>query len=269
MVYNLIVLEEIKAIIKHRELLEQIVQREIKARYKQSILGYFWVVLNPFIQMIVMSFVFSTIMRIPTHSNPNIPYMIFLYVALLPWTLFANTIASSANSLVGNASLITKVYFPRSIFPIATLLSKTVDFFFASTVLILFMFVFHIPVNLNLLWFIPIFLIQQIFALGLSFFFSAANLFYRDIQYLLGLVLMLWMYLTPIIYPIEIIPAKYHIFFKLNPMSVLTNAYRQSILGGQAPNLLNLGLALLISLITLFICFKLFKKWEKTFADMI
>jgi len=263
------VLEEIKAIIKHRELLFQIVQREIKSRYKQSILGYFWVILNPFIQMLVMSFVFSTIMRIPTHSSPHIPYTIFLYVALLPWTLFANTVASSTNSLVGNASLITKVYFPRSIFPIATLLSKTVDFFFASSILIVFMFIYQIPVNFNLLWFIPIFLIQQIFALGLSFFFSAANLFYRDIQYLLGLLLMLWMYLTPIIYPIEIIPVKYHIFFKLNPMSVLTNAYRQCILGGQPPNFLNLGLSLVMSLSILFVCFKLFKKWEKTFADNI
>lgn len=262
-------LEEIKAIIKHRELLGQIVKREIKSRYKQSILGYFWVILNPFIQMLVMSFVFSTIMRIPTHASPNIPYVVFLYTGMLPWTLFANTVASSANSLVGNASLITKVYFPRSIFPIATLLSKTIDFFFASSIFIVFMFIYQIPVNFNLLWFIPIFFIQQIFALGLSFFFSAANLFYRDIQYLLGLLLMLWMYLTPIIYPIEIIPAKYHIFFKLNPMSVLVNAYRQSILGGGTPNLINLGLAFIMSLSVLFVCFKIFKKWEKTFADNI
>jgi lipopolysaccharide transport system permease protein len=263
------VFSEIKSIFQHRELLAQITQREIKSRYKQSVLGYFWVILNPLIQMIVMSFVFSTIMRIPTHANQNIPYIVFLYTAMLPWTLFANTVSSSANSLVSNSSLITKVYFPRSIFPIATLLSKIVDFLFASLILIVFMFIFKIPFTPNALWFIPIFLIQQIFTLGLSFFFAAANLFYRDIQYLLGLVLMLWMYLTPIIYPIEIIPDRYHVFFKLNPMSVLTNAYRQCILGGGAPNLLNLSLTLILSLLTLIFCFRVFKKWEKNFADIV
>lgn len=261
--------KEIEQLVIHRELLWQMVAREIKARYKQSILGYFWVILNPFFQILVMTFVFSTIMRIPTGANPRIPYIIFLYVGLLPWSLFANAVSSSANSLVGNASLITKVYFPRSIFPIATLLSKIVDFLFASLILIFFMLIFRIPINFNLLWFFPIFLIQQFFTLGLSFFMAAANLFYRDIQYLLGLVLMLWMYLTPIIYPIDIIPARFRFVFQLNPMAVLVNAYRAAILGGEAPNLLNLLIALIVSLITLFSGFYLFKKWEGRFADAV
>lgn len=262
-------IQETKAIFAHRELLGQMVGREIKARYKQSILGYFWVILNPFFQMLVMSFVFSTIMRIPTYASSNIPYMIFLYTALLPWTLFSNAVNGAANSLVGNSALLTKVYFPRIIFPLANLVAKIVDYFFASIVLVVFMLIFHIPVTLNLLWFIPIFLIQQIFTLGLSLFVAATNLFYRDIQYLLGLIMMLWMYLTPVIYPVELIPERYRVVFQLNPMSVLVNAYRQTILAGGMPNLLSLSLAFLVSLVTLYISYLFFKRLERTFADVV
>ena len=265
----MLLITETKAIMARKELLFQMVSREIKARYKQSILGYFWVILNPFLQMLVMSFAFSVIMRIPTHANSKIPYSIFLYTALLPWTLFSNSLSSAANSLVNSSNLITKIYFPRTILPLATIIAKIIDFFFASTILIAFFFIYKIPINLNVLWFVPIFLIQQIFTLGVSLFFSAANLIYRDVQYMLGLILMLWMYLTPIIYPIDIVPAHLRFIFQLNPLSVLTNAYRQSILGRGMPNITSLFIALLVSILTLLIGLKYFKTQEKTFADNI
>ncbi|MBU1129955.1 ABC transporter permease, partial [Patescibacteria group bacterium] len=129
--------------------------------------------------------------------------------------------------------------------------------------------IYKIPINLNVLWFVPIFLIQQIFTLGISLFFSAANLIYRDVQYMLGLILMLWMYLTPIIYPIDIVPQHLRFIFQLNPLSVLTNAYRQSILGRGIPSITSLFIALLVSILTLLIGLKYFKTQEKTFADNI
>lgn len=265
----LAVLKETKAILLRSELLNQMTLREIKSRYKQSIMGYFWVILNPFFQILIMSFVFSTIMRIPTGANSNIPYIVFLYVALLPWSLFANSLGSATGSIVGNASLVTKVYFPRTILPISTIFAKIIDFIFASTILVFFMLIYQVPVNLNILWVIPIFFIQQIFTIGLSLFLAAINLIYRDIQYLLSLVISLWFYLTPIVYPTDIVPTRFKIIFKLNPMSVIINAYRQAILAGGVPNLASLSVALLISFLTLIWGFNYFKKLERTFSDNV
>ena len=265
----LAIVKEIKDVLKWRELLWQMTSREIKARYKQSILGYFWVILNPLAQMLVMSFAFSIILRIPTNSAGNIPYSIFLFVALLPWNLFANSLSSACGSLVSSSSLITKVYFPRSILVISTIIAKIVDFFFANIVLIIYMIVYQIPINWNILWIIPIFLIQQIFTLGLSLFFAAANLIYRDIQYLLSLGILLWMYLTPIIYPADLVPSQYKIIFQLNPLAVIVNAYRQTILGNGSPNYTSLVIALLVSVIVLIVGLSYFKSREKLFADNI
>jgi len=260
---------EIKAIYKWRELLWQMVGREVKSRYKQSILGYFWVILNPLAQMLVMSFAFSLILRIPTNSTANIPYSIFLFVALLPWNLFSTSLVSASNSLVNSSSLITKVYFPRTILVLAAIFSKFIDFLFASSILIIYLVIYQIPITLNILWIIPIFLIQQIFTIGLSFFLSAANLLYRDIQYLINLILVLWMYATPVIYPADIVPTQYKFIFQLNPMAVIINAYRQTILGGGEPNYVGLLIALSLSLLVLFVGFSYFKSREKIFADNI
>ena len=263
------IINEIISIINRKELLWQMVSREVKARYKQSILGYFWVILNPLAQMLVMSFAFSLILRIPTNAASNIPYSVFLFVALLPWTLFSNSLSSASNSLVSSASLITKIYFPRTILVISTIIAKIIDFFFALSVLIAYMIIYQIPININILWVIPIFIIQQIFTLGLSLFFAAANLLYRDIQYLLSLILTLWMYITPVIYPADIVPNKLKFIFQLNPMAVIINAYRQTILGGGSPNYISLLVALIVSLVTLLLGLSYFKSREKIFADNI
>lgn len=260
---------EIKAVYKWRELLWQMVGREVKARYKQSVLGYFWVILNPLAQMLVMSFAFSVIMRIPTYASGHIPYSIFLFVALLPWTLFANSLGSAASSLVNSGSLITKIYFPRTILVISTIIAKIIDFLFANSILIIYMIVYRMPITLNILWIIPIFFIQQIFTLGLSLFFAAANLLYRDIQYLLSMILLLWMYVTPVIYSADMVPARYKFVFQINPMAVIINAYRQVILGGGAPKYSSLIVATGVSLIVLSIGFSYFKSREKIFADNI
>lgn len=245
------------------------VGREVKARYKQSVLGYLWVIVNPLAQMLVMSFAFSLVLRIPTNAASNIPYSIFLFVALLPWTLFANSLSSATSSLVNSSSLITKIYFPRTILVLSTILAKIIDFLFATTVLIAYMLFYHIPVNQNILWIIPLFLIQQLFTFGLSLFLAAANLLYRDIQYLLNLVLTLWLYVTPVIYPVDVVPENLRIVFQLNPMAIIINAYRQTILGGGLPNFTSLFISLCLSLAVFLFGLSYFKSREKIFADNI
>ena len=245
------------------------VGREVKARYKQSILGYFWVILNPLAQMLVMSFAFSIILRIPTNTPSNIPYSVFLFVGLLPWNLFSTSLSSACNSLVNSSTLITKVYFPRTILVLASIFSKFIDFVFALSILILYMIFYQIPLSFNILWVIPIFFIQQIFTLGMALFLSAANLIYRDVQYLLNLLLVLWMYATPIIYPADIVPEQYKLMFQLNPMAVIVNAYRQTVLGGGLPNFVSLTIAIVLSVFFLIIGLSYFKSREKIFADNI
>jgi ABC-type polysaccharide/polyol phosphate export permease len=248
------------------ELIRELTLREVKSRYKQSVLGYAWVILNPFFQMLVMAFVFSQILRFPTMG---VPYTIFLYAGLLPWNLFASSLTSSTNALISNASLLKKIYFPREIFIISTTLAKIVDFFLASTVFVLFFFIYHQQLTINVLWFVPIFAIQQLFTYGLSLILASINLFYRDIQYVLTLIITIWMYVTPVIYPTEIFPDKYRWIFQINPMAVIINAYRQVILGGGSPNLISLGIALLLALIIVFIGTRIFRKLEGVFADVV
>ena len=256
----------IKLLIQYRELFLELAKREIKARYKQSVLGYAWVILNPFFQMLVMAFVFSKILRV-THLH--VPYALFLYVGLLSWNLFATSLTSSINSLVENASLLTKIYFPREVFVLSTIVAKIVDFLLASVVLVLFFVFWRQGVSIHILWIIPIFVIQQFFTYGLSLLLAAFNLFYRDVQYLFSLIVLIWMYLTPVIYPIEMFPEQYRWVFKLNPMAVIINAYRQVTLGGGAPNLHNLGIALILSLLMILIGQKVFKHLEGMFADVV
>jgi len=248
------------------ELTRQLTIREIKSRYKQSFLGYAWVIFNPLAQMLIMSFVFSLILRIP---SLNIPYPIFLFSALLPWNLFANSLSHAVNALVENAPLIKKIYFPREIFIQSTLMAKIIDFLLAALIFIVFAIYYKIIITWNILWIIPIFFIQELFTYGLALGLSAINLFYRDIQYLLSLVLILWMYLTPVIYPMEMVPEKYKLIFILNPMAVIINAYRQVILGGGSPNFISLTIALLVSLLVYLIGKQIFKKLEGLFADVV
>ena len=256
----------IKLFFSYRELLFNLARREISQRYKQSILGYAWVVLNPLFQIIVLSFVFSTVFRVTFYS---VPYIIFLIVGLLPWNFFALSLSSAVNSLTGNSSLITKIYFPREILVYGTMIAKMVDFFYSCLVLIPFFIFYKVALTPLILWVIPIFVIQLIFTAALSLLISAFNLFYRDIQYLLTLVVSLWFYLTPVIYPVEQFPQKYRFIFSLNPMSVIINAYRQVIFTNSPPNYNSLGAVAIFSLLFFVTAFLIFKKLEGKFADYV
>ena len=251
---------------EYRELLWNLANREITQRYKQSVLGYAWVILNPLFQLIVMSYVFDTILRVP---SLGVPFIIFLSVALLPWNFFTQSISAASGVLVGNSNLITKIYFPREILVYSTIIAKMVDFGYSCIVLIVFLILFKVPVTIYYLWILPIFIIQIFFTAGISLLVAAFNLFYRDIQYLLNLIILIWMYVTPIMYPIEIIPPQYRFIMSLNPMAVIINAYRQVILSGKDPNVYSLGVAALVSFSIFAIGFIVFKKLEGEFADYV
>lgn len=250
----------------HWELLKHLALREIKARYKQSFLGFFWIILNPFFQMVILSFVFSLILRF---KDLGVPYPVFVYAGLLPWLFLTNSLTSATGVLVENQSIIKKIYFPREILVLSTLLAKTLDFIFASAIFIFLLLWFKLPFTAFMLLFIPVFLIQFLFTYSLALFLSAVNLFYRDVQYLFNLILTLWFYLTPIIYAVEFFPEKWRWIFKLNPMSVFINAYRQVLLAGDWPKWDSLGVGLVMAIVLFVISYKIFKKLEGTFADVV
>ncbi len=250
----------------YRELLWNLANREITQRYKQSALGYAWVILNPLFQLIVMSFVFDKILHV---ASLGVPFIIFLSVALLPWNFFTQSLGSSSMSLVGNSNLITKIYFPREILVFSTIIAKMVDFGYSCLVLIAFLIIFRIPLTIYYLWIPVILVIQLLLTGGIALFVAAFNLFYRDIQYLLNLIILLWMYMTPIMYPIEIIPPQYRFVMSLNPMAVIVNAYRQVILSNNNPNFYSLTIAALVSTLIFILGFITFKKLEGQFADYV
>lgn len=249
----------------YKYLLYQLTLREIRARYKQSFVGYAWVLLNPFAQLLVYSFVFSIVFHFPTN---NIPYIVFLYAALLPWTLLQSSITTATQSLVENASLLKKVSFPREVIPYASVLSKIVDFAFSAILFTGLLIFFRVPVSLTIFYIIPIFFIQLLLTTGISLIFSAFNLFYRDIQYLTNLLLMLWMYMTPIVYPLSLVPGKYVWLYKLNPTVGIIEGYRSALFGYPFEWTIILWSGF-VSVVVFVIGYSIFKRSEKYFADIV
>lgn len=246
-------------------LLYQLTQKEIKARYKQSIIGYAWVLLNPLSQLFVYSFVFSVVFRFPTG---NIPYPIFLFAALLPWTFFQTSILSATNSLVSHADLLKKVSFPRETIVYAAVASKVVDFFFSVLVFIVLILYYQVPLSVSFIYFFPLFLIQLLLTTGISLVLAAANLFYRDIQYVANLLMLLWFYVTPIVYPLAMVPQEYIWLYKLNPMVGLVEGYRSALFGYPFETTI-IAWAVGISVLIFIVGFAVFKKLEKLFADLV
>ncbi len=249
----------------YKYLLSQLILREIKSRYKQSILGYAWIIFNPLIQLLVYSFVFSVIFRFPTE---NIPYSIFLFVGLLPWIYFQTSLSSSALVLVDNSNLLKKVNFPREVLPYSIICAKSVDLFFSSLLLIIFFIYYSLSISINIFYIVPFFILQVILMSGLSLFLSAANLFYRDIQYVTNLMLLMWMYLTPILYPITLIPKNELWFYKLNPMVGIIEGYRFAVFASPL-DLSATIMSIIISIIIFLLGFFVFKRSEKVFADIV
>jgi ABC-type polysaccharide/polyol phosphate export permease len=217
--------------------------------------------------MIILSFVFSTIVGVSTAQNE--PYPLFLFVGLLPWLFFSSAVASGTDSVTNAASLVTKVYFPREVLPTAAVLTKLVDLFFGLVILAMLMVYYGRLPEETVWWFPLIFAIHMVFTLGLTFPLAALNLYFHDVRFLVGVALTLWFYLTPILYPIDIVPSKYDWVFDANPNALFITAYRRVILYGDNPEPGRMLLGLAIAVSTFLIGYYLFKKMEKGFADSI
>ncbi len=251
---------------RRRDLLWHMTVRHLRGQYKQSVLGFAWAFVNPLSQMIILSFVFSTILKFGTNG---VPYPLFLLVGLLPWIFFSTALASATDSVVGAASLVTKVYFPREVLPTAAVFTKVVDLAFGLVVLAGLMVYYGDPPEWTSWWIPVLFLIQMVFTLGLSYPLAALNLFFHDVRFLVGVTLTLWFYMTPVIYPVDRVPSHYRFLYDLNPNSLFINAYRRVLLDGESPGLDRVLLGLAIATATFVIGYYLFKRMEPGFADRI
>lgn len=249
-----------------RDLLFAWSSRILKARYQQSILGGLWAILQPLATVLIFTVVFSFFLKVDTG---NIPYIVFSYTAMVPWLFFSSSITDMVESIVSNMNLVSKIYFPREILVVSALLARLVDFAIAYLLLIILMIIYQIPVNLVMWLYLPIILISEIaLSLGIGLIAAALNAFYRDIRHLFVLVLQLWLYATPIIYPVSFVPENLRPFYFLNPMAGIIEAYRSVMLNGTHPDPTFIT-SFAVSIVVLGIGYFLFKKLEIHFADII
>lgn len=240
--------------------------RSIKARYKQTFLGAAWAVIQPLGMTLVFALIFSIFVHI---DSGGVPYPIFLYVALLPWTFFAMSVTTATPSLYQNMNLVTKIYFPREILPFGAVGATAVDFWWGAVVLVVFMLIYHMPWQATMVYLPLLLIIQIIFTLGVSLICSAATVTYRDVHHAVPLVIQIWMYATPIIYAANQVPERWQWLYMLNPMAVLINAYRQVVLLGQTPQWNDVAVSAVVSIVVFVIAYAYFKHAEVRFADII
>ncbi|NIV33022.1 MAG: ABC transporter permease, partial [Anaerolineae bacterium] len=221
-------------LIRARELLFTWTMRDFKVRYSQSILGAAWAILQPLSLMTIYSIIFSVFIKVPTDGD--IPYPVFVYAAVLPWSFFANSLNFAIPSLVNNMNLVSKIYFPRETLPLSAIIVSFIDFLFGISVFVLLMLVYRIPVGPTVLLAPLILLIQMILTFGISLVGSAVNVFYRDIRFVIPLALQIWMYLSPIFYSVNVVPERFRPIYLLNPMATLIDSYRRVVLLNQPPN---------------------------------
>lgn len=256
----------IKQLLHYNDLFYTLSVHRIKVRYKQSVLGISWAILQPLSMMLIFTIIFSVFAKMPSEGAP---YALFAYVALLPWTFFSTSLANATSGLVSHTHLVTKVFFPREILPLTYVVAALFDFLIASSVLIALMFYYRVPLTLNALYTIPIILVLTCFATAMALFFSATQVRYRDIGVAIPLLLQLWMFATPVIYPLSAVPARVRTFYILNPMVGIIENFRQTLLNGAPPDFSLLGWSALISLILLLAAYLYFKRLEATMADII
>jgi ABC-type polysaccharide/polyol phosphate export permease len=250
-----------------RDLLWHMTVRHLRGQYKQSVLGYAWAFVNPLSQMVILSFVFSTILG--AGSQNGVPFPLFLFVGLVPWLFFAAALSSGTDSVVGAASLVTKVYFPREVLPTAAVITKLVDLLFGMVILAMLMIYYGRAPEATSYWFPLLFGIHMLFTLGLTYPLAALNLYYHDVRFLVGVVLTLWFYLTPVLYPTSRVPHKYQWIYDINPNSVFIDAYRRVILYGDNPDFRKVLLGAVIAIGTFLLGYYIFKRMEAGFADSI
>jgi lipopolysaccharide transport system permease protein len=251
---------------QYRELLYFFVWRDVKIRYKQTAIGVVWVVLQPVLNMLVFTLFFGRLAKLP---SDGLPYPVFYFAALVPWTYFASALQMTTNVVVDNQRLVTKVYFPRLILPISTALSGLVDFAIGFAILVFFTFSYGIKPTLAALW-LPVLLLLAVFAaLGVGLWLSALNALYRDVRYVIPFVIQFWMFASPVAYPSSLVPPRWRWLYGLNPMAGVIDGFRWAITGrGQAPGLLLLASCAIVAVVAFGGLF-FFNRMESSVADRV
>jgi len=256
---------DLKELWHHRELLYFLVWRDIKVRYKQTILGATWAILQPFLMMVVFSLFFGKFMKVP---REGIAYPLFSYAAILPWMVFSEGVTRSTNSVIQSSNLITKVYFPRLIMPLSSIISPLIDFGFAFLVFIGLMFYYGFPPSIKILL-LPVFLLLALItALAVGLWLSAINVQYRDVRYTIPFLIQFWFFASPVVYSSTSLPKSWQLFYSLNPMVGVIEGFRWILLGTAPPGSLMI-VSITIVLIMLISGAFYFRRTEKIFADVV
>lgn len=256
----------LRSLWEYRELLYFLTWRDIKVRYKQTVLGAAWAILQPFLTMLIFSVFFGRLVKVP---SDGIPYPLFAFTALVPWTFFANGLNQSSNSLISSANLLKKVYFPRLAIPVATVLAGVVDFVLAFVVLLLLMTYYRVAPTINIIW-TPLFLaLAFVTALGVGLWMSALNVKYRDVRYVVPFLVQIWLFTTPVAYPSSLLSEPWRTIYGLNPMVGVVEGFRWALLGANtAPGPMVLASSVAAVLILISGAFY-FRHMEKIFADVV
>jgi len=254
-------LQLLREISQNRELIWALALKDLRVRYKRSVLGFLWALLNPLFMMVILTVVFSAFMRLAIDH-----YAVFLLVAILPWTFFSQALSYSVESIVGNGELLKKLYIQKSVFPIAAVLANLINFLLSLIPLILLLLVLRFPFYWTWLY-LPFPLLCLIaFTLGFGFFCAAVNVFFRDVAHIVQIVLAGWFYCSPIIYSMDYIPQKYYFFFRLNPMVYILNGFRLSIYHGMLPTVQSAAMSLACGLVFLVLGYLVFRRYQDSFV---
>jgi len=251
----------------YRELVYFLTWRDLKVRYKQSVLGVLWAIIKPFLAMVVFTIFFGNLAKMP---SDGLPYPVWSYTGLLPWEFFAAALSVSARSMLTSGNMVSKIYFPRIIVPLASVFANLVDFLIAFVILIGMMIFYHITPTINMIWLPAFMLLAIVTALGVGLWFSALLVMYRDVNYMLPFITQLWMFISPVVYASSIVPEKWRVLYSLNPMAGVVEGFRWALLGTQqsiSPLMIAIssGIALTLFISGLFF----FRRMERVFADMI
>jgi len=259
-------ISNIKHLISSKDILFSWASRTIRGRYQQSVLGGLWAIIQPAASVLIFSIIFTQFVPVDTGG---IPYPVFSYVAVVPWTLFSSSVIDMSNSLIQNMTLVTKIYFPRETMPIAAMLARLLDFSISGGLLIVLMIIFRVQIYPLGLLILPLIILTQIALItGLGLITAALNIFYRDVQPLLTLVIQLWFYASPIIYPVTMVPERFRTLYFLNPMAGIIESYRDILLEQSLPGTYIYSAAI-ISFLVLVIGYWFFKRVEFLFADIV
>jgi ABC-2 type transport system permease protein len=253
--------EFFRDIYRYRELIWALAQKELRVRYKRSILGFLWALLNPALMMLVLTLVFGTIMRFSIDH-----YAVFLLSMLLPWTFFSQSLAYSVESIVGNGELLKKVKVARLVFPVASVISNIINFLLSLLPLMLLIVLMRFPLHWTWVYLPVPMLGLFLFTLGASFFFATINVFYRDVSHIVQILLSAWFYFSPIIYSLDFVPAKYRWIFRLNPLLYALNGFRLGIYYGIMPSLPSIVLSMACGLASLALGFAIFRRYQNSFV---